>query len=102
MKSERIQEQTYLSFRRRSCIDFGNLRHRKGGEWHQWSTSSVVMLNSSSGLRGVLPGVEAEGRPVSIRHLLDFTRTRYAAGRVEAEFILKRFFSRGNVGNFFP
>lgn len=61
-------------------LDFGgNLRHRKWGEWHQWSTPSVVTLN-----RFVRTAedkiyrefsIAADGRPVSVRHLLDFKKS---------------------------
>jgi glutamate synthase (NADPH/NADH) large chain len=81
-------------------MDFGgNLRHRKGGEWHQWSLFSVALLN-----RFVRSGEEklyrefstaSAGRPVSIRDLLDFKKgQRIPIEEVEkAEDILKRFFS---------
>ena len=77
----------------------GNLKYRKGGEWHQWSLSSVALLN-----RFVRGGDEklyrefstaSAGRPVSIRDLLDFKKgQRIPIEEVEkAEDILKRFFS---------
>lgn len=81
-------------------MDFGgNLRHRKGGEWHQWSTSSVATLNKFvKGAEGNLyrefSSAEA-GRPVSVRHLLDFKKSQSVPlEEVEPiELILKRFFS---------
>ncbi|MEJ2695978.1 MAG: glutamate synthase large subunit, partial [Candidatus Sulfobium sp.] len=81
-------------------LDFGgNLRHRKGGEWHQWSTSSVAALIRfvRSGDRGLYREFSkmAYGRPVFIRHLLDYRKGKpVPLEEVESpEMILKRFFS---------
>lgn len=82
------------------ALDFGgNLKHRKGGEWHQWSTSSVVTLNkfvktAEENLYREFSSAAAE-RPVSIRDLLDFKKNQQVPLEEveEAELILKRFFS---------
>lgn len=81
-------------------LDFGgNLRHRKGEEWHQWSTSSVVTLNKfvksgEDNLYREFSHAAAE-RPASLRHLLDYKKkSPLPLGEVEpAELVLKRFFS---------
>jgi glutamate synthase (NADPH/NADH) large chain len=83
-----------------AALDFGgNLRHRKGGEWHQWSTSSVAAF-----IRFVKNPAEdsyrefslrANERPAFLRNLLAFRKNPpIPVEEVEpAESILKRFFS---------
>ncbi len=81
-------------------LDFGgNLKQRKAGEWHQWSTAPVVALNRF--VRERDPALyedfskKAGERPVYIRHLLGFRKGRgISVEEVETEDqILKRFFS---------
>ncbi len=77
----------------------GNLRHRKGGEWHQWSTSSVIALNKFIKSRDDQFYRDftkiSDERPVSIRHLLTCKKGNpIPLDEVEQEeSILKRFFS---------
>lgn len=81
-------------------LDFGgNLRRRKGEEWHQWSTSLVVTLNkfvksAEDNLYREFSRAAAE-RPASLRHLLDYKKkSSLPLEEVEpAELVLKRFFS---------
>jgi glutamate synthase (NADPH) large chain len=84
-------------------LDFGgNLKPRKGGEWHQWSTSSVIALNkfiktdddASKDLFAQFLQTAGE-RPIYIRHLLTYrTGESISVEEVESEeCILKRFFS---------
>ncbi len=85
-------------------LDFGgNLKQRKGGEWHQWSTSSVIALNKfirspeGDASKELFTNFlrTASERPVYIRHLLGYrTAGSFALEKVESEeLILKRFFS---------
>jgi glutamate synthase (NADPH/NADH) large chain len=85
-------------------LDFGgDLKQRKGGEWHQWSTSSVIALNkfirSTEGDKAGHPFADflqaAGERPMYIRHLLGYKKgRRIPVEDVESEeLILKRFFS---------
>jgi glutamate synthase (NADPH/NADH) large chain len=82
------------------ALDFGgDLKQRKGGEWHQWSTASVLALNKF--VRSRDPALyedylKKDGqRPVYIRHLLRFKEgTPVPLDEVEPqENIVKRFFS---------
>lgn len=81
-------------------IDFGgDLRHRKEGEWHAWSPSSVIALNKF--IKGPDHGLYEEfsrianERPVFLRHLLSYKKgDSVPVEEVEPEeSILKRFFS---------
>lgn len=81
-------------------LDFGgNLRHRKEGEWHAWSISSVVALSKFIRDGDYKTYKEfsriANERPVFIRHLLGYkTGNPITLEEVESEeHILKRFFS---------
>lgn len=81
-------------------LDFGgNLRHRKEGEWHAWSISSVVALNKFIRDGDYKTYKEfsriANERPVFIRHLLGYKTSKpITLEEVESEeHILKRFFS---------
>ncbi len=83
-----------------AALDFGgNLKQRKGGEWHQWSTESVLALNKfiKSGDRAMYEDYlrKAGERPVYIRHLLGFRKgAPVPPGEVEPEErILEKFFS---------
>lgn len=81
-------------------LDYGgNLKHRKGGEWHQWSTPAVIALNRyirdpENYSYGDFSRI-ADERPVFIRHLLAYKKSApVPVEEVEPEEqILKRFFS---------
>jgi glutamate synthase (NADPH/NADH) large chain len=81
-------------------LDYGgNLKYRKGGEWHQWSTSAVIALNrfvkdpENNSFRDF--SRIADERPVFIRHLLSYKKAGpLPVEEVEPEEqILRRFFS---------
>ncbi|MDH5202246.1 MAG: glutamate synthase large subunit, partial [Nitrospirota bacterium] len=81
-------------------LDYGgHLRHRKEGEWHAWSVSSVVALSKFIRDGDYKTYKEfsriANERPVFIRHLLGYkTGKPITLEEVESEeHILKRFFS---------
>lgn len=78
----------------------GDLRHRKDGQWHAWSTTSVISLNKFIKSMDYKDYKEfsriANERPVFIRHLLDYKRAEQPLNLEEVEgeeHILKRFFS---------
>lgn len=77
----------------------GDLRYRKGGEWHQWSAPAVIALNRFIKDPDRNPYRDfsriADERPVFIRHLLGYRKgSAIAPEEVEPEeFILRRFFS---------
>lgn len=82
------------------ALDYGgDLRHRKGGEWHQWSPSSVISLNKFTKNPDSISYKDflrtADERPVFIRHLLHFNQGNpIPLAEVESEeLILRRFFS---------
>ncbi|HCL82241.1 MAG TPA: glutamate synthase large subunit [Nitrospiraceae bacterium] len=81
-------------------LDFGGeLRHRKEGQQHAWSTSSVIALNKFIKSMDYNDYKNFSGtaneHPVSIRHLLDYKKgDSISIDEVESEdAILVRFFS---------
>ncbi|MFN3479837.1 MAG: glutamate synthase large subunit [Thermodesulfovibrionales bacterium] len=89
---------SYLS---EPVLDFGgDLRHRKEGLWHAWSTSSVIALNKFIKSLDIKDYREfsriSNEHPVFIRHLLDYKKADEPLSLEEVEKeedILKRFFS---------
>ncbi len=81
-------------------LDFGgDLRHRKGGEWHQWSTSSVAsfirFVKKPSGDAYREFSRRANERPAFLHNLLTYGKNSpVPVEEVEpVESILRRFFS---------
>jgi glutamate synthase (NADPH/NADH) large chain len=81
-------------------LDYGgDLKYRKGGEWHQWSSSAVIALNrfirdpENHSYRDFSRA--ADERPAFIRHLLSYRKSApVPVEEVEPENrILRRFFS---------
>ncbi|MFA5354750.1 MAG: glutamate synthase large subunit, partial [Thermodesulfovibrionales bacterium] len=77
----------------------GEMRSRKGGEWHAWSPQVVIAMNRFIKSREYQDYKDfsrlANERPVSVRHLLGYKKgTPLPIGDVEPEEeILKHFFS---------
>ena len=77
----------------------GELRHKKGGQWHAWSTSAVISINKFIKTQEYKDYEEfsriVNERPLFIRHLLSFKKgLPIPISEVESEeSILKRFFS---------
>jgi glutamate synthase (NADPH/NADH) large chain len=91
-------------------LDYGgNLRHRKGEEWHAWSLSSVAAFQKfiktgDTSFYKEFSG-NANGRPVYPRHLLSFKKGEpLPVEQVEPEeHILRRFVSGAmSVGSLSP
>ena len=108
VESDGIFEIEQSLLRRHACgfessdpaLDYGgNLRFRKGWEWHAWSPSSVVALHKFLKDTDYTAYKEfsriANERPVYIRHLLGYKRGEPVSieGVEPEKDILKRFFS---------
>lgn len=95
---ESLMKRHYSAFREEEPdLDYGGvLRHRKAGEWHSWSTSSVSALHKfikENNYYFYMDFVKSIEHPVYLRHLLDYRKAKpIPLEEVEPEeTILKRF-----------